>query len=42
VEAKLKDRLGVKIAVEVVRAGELDAWTEVGVAAKLKRFRDDR
>ncbi|MCU1379705.1 MAG: hypothetical protein JWN29_2688, partial [Acidimicrobiales bacterium] len=42
VEAKLRDRLGVKIAVEVVRAGELDAWTEVGVAAKLKRFRDDR
>jgi phenylacetate-CoA ligase len=42
VEAKLRDRLGVKIAVEAVEPGALDAWTEVGVAAKLKRFRDDR
>jgi phenylacetate-CoA ligase len=42
VEQKLRDRLGVKIAVEMARPGELDAWTEVGVAAKLKRFRDDR
>lgn len=42
VEAKLRDRLGVKIAVEVVRPGELDALTEVGTAAKLKRFRDER
>jgi phenylacetate-CoA ligase len=42
VESKLRDRLGVKIKVEAVRAGELDAWTEAGVAAKLKRFRDDR
>jgi phenylacetate-CoA ligase len=42
VEARLRDRLGVKIQVEVARPGELDAWTEVGTAAKLKRFRDDR
>jgi phenylacetate-CoA ligase len=42
VEQKLRDRLGVKISVEMARPGELDAWTEVGVAAKLKRFRDDR
>ena len=42
VEAKLRDRLGVKIAVEVVRPGALDAWTEFGTAAKLKRFRDER
>lgn len=42
VEQKLRDRLGVKIAVEMARPGELDAWTEVGVAAKLKRFRDER
>jgi phenylacetate-CoA ligase len=42
VEARLRDRLGVKIQVEMARPGELDAWTEVGVAAKLKRFRDDR
>ena len=42
VEAKLRDRLGVRIAVEAVRPGQLDAWTEVGTAAKLKRFRDER
>ncbi|MCU1369637.1 MAG: hypothetical protein JWO77_831, partial [Ilumatobacteraceae bacterium] len=33
VEAKLRDRLGVKVKVEVVRPGELDAWTEAGTAA---------
>ena len=42
VEQKLRDRLGVRIQVEMARPGELDAWTEVGTAAKLKRFRDER
>jgi hypothetical protein len=42
VESKLRDRLGVRITVEAVRPGALDAWTEAGTAAKLKRFRDDR
>jgi hypothetical protein len=42
VEERLKERLGVRIAAEVVRPGELDAWTEVGVSPKLKRFRDER
>ncbi|MCU1373126.1 MAG: hypothetical protein JWO68_412, partial [Actinomycetia bacterium] len=42
VEARLRDRLGVKIQVEMAEPGALDAWTEIGVAAKLKRFRDDR
>ena len=41
VETRLKDRLGVRIAVEVVAPGALDAWTEVDVSPKLKRFRDD-
>jgi phenylacetate-coenzyme A ligase PaaK-like adenylate-forming protein len=39
---RLKERLGVRIGVEVVAPGALDAWTEVGTAPKLKRFRDDR
>jgi phenylacetate-CoA ligase len=42
VEVRLKERLGVRIAAEVVRPGVLDAWTEVNVAPKLKRFRDER
>jgi phenylacetate-CoA ligase len=42
VEQRLKDRLGVSIAAEVVAPGALDAWTEVGTAPKLKRFRDER
>jgi phenylacetate-CoA ligase len=42
VETRLKDRLGVRIAVEVVVPGALDAWTEVDVSPKLKRFRDER
>jgi phenylacetate-CoA ligase len=42
VEERLKQRLGVRIGAEVVRPGELDAWTEVGVSPKLKRFRDER
>ncbi len=42
VEGRLRDRLGVRILVEVVAPGALDDWTEVNVAPKLKRFRDDR
>jgi phenylacetate-CoA ligase len=42
VETRLRDRLGVRIAVEVVAPGTLDAWTEVDVSPKLKRFRDER
>jgi phenylacetate-CoA ligase len=42
VEERLKERLGVRIVCEVVRPGELDAWTEVNVSPKLKRFRDER
>jgi hypothetical protein len=42
VAGRLKDRLGVRIGVEVVAPGALDAWTEVGTAPKLKRFRDER
>lgn len=42
VEQRLKDRLGVRIAVEVVLPGALDGWTGVGTSPKLKRFRDER
>jgi phenylacetate-CoA ligase len=42
VEARIKDRLGVRMRVEVVRPGALDALTGVGTSPKLKRFRDDR
>ena len=42
VEERLKERLGERIAADVVRPGELDAWTEVDVSPKLKRFRDER
>src|SRR5262249_47077835 len=42
IAAAVKERLGVRIASEVVRPGELDAWTEVHVSPKLKRFRDER
>ena len=42
IETHLRQRLGVRIAVEVVAPGTLDEWTGVGVAPKLKRFRDDR
>jgi len=37
-----KGWLGVRIKVDVVAPGALDAFTEAGVAPKLKRFRDDR
>jgi phenylacetate-CoA ligase len=42
VETMLKERLGVRIAADVVAPGALDAWTEVDVSPKLKRFRDER
>ncbi|MBV8950238.1 MAG: hypothetical protein JOZ99_05135 [Actinobacteria bacterium] len=42
VEERLKQQLGVKIGVDVVEPGALDALTEVNVAPKLKRFRDER
>ena len=42
VEEKLRDRLGVRVGVEVVAPGSLDQLTEAGTAAKLKRFRDER
>jgi phenylacetate-CoA ligase len=42
VEQRLKERLGVRIAAEVLAPGALDVWTEVDVAPKLKRFRDER
>ena len=41
-EARLKERLGVRIAVEVASPGELDAWTELHTSPKPKRFRDER
>ena len=41
-EQRLKDRLGVRIAAEVVAPGALDAWTGVDVSPKLRRFRDER
>jgi phenylacetate-CoA ligase len=42
VEDRLKERLGVRIGAEIVGPGDLDAWTEVNVSPKLKRFRDER
>jgi phenylacetate-CoA ligase len=42
VASALKDSLGVRIDVEVVDAGDLDASTGFGTAAKLVRFGDDR
>ncbi len=42
VETALKDATGVRVAAEVVAAGELDELTGFGSAAKLVRFRDDR
>src|SRR3954447_3713076 len=42
VEARIKERLGVRMRVEVVVPGALDAWAGVGSATKLKRFRDER
>jgi phenylacetate-CoA ligase len=42
VAARLKERLGVKVGVDVVPPGALDEWTGVNVSPKLKRFRDER
>ena len=41
-EARLKERLGVRIGVRTARPGELDAWTELHTSPKPKRFRDER
>ncbi|MCG8588968.1 MAG: hypothetical protein MJE66_06720 [Proteobacteria bacterium] len=41
-EARLKERLGVRIAVELGAPGSLDAWTEIHTSPKPKRFRDER
>ena len=41
-EARLKERLGVRIAVEVAATGALDDWTELHTSPKPKRFRDER
>ena len=41
-EARLKERLGVRIAVALAAPGELDLWTELHTSPKPKRFRDDR
>jgi phenylacetate-CoA ligase len=40
--ARLKEELGLAIVVEVVAPGSLDVDTGVNVAAKLRRFRDER
>jgi phenylacetate-CoA ligase len=42
VAGMLKDKIGVKMDVEVVGPGALDELTGVNVSPKLKRFRDDR
>ncbi len=41
-EVRLKERLGVRIAVALVSPGELDDWTELHTSPKPKRFRDER
>jgi phenylacetate-CoA ligase len=41
-EARLKERLGVRIAVEPAALGALDEWTEIHSSPKPKRFRDER
>jgi phenylacetate-CoA ligase len=41
-EARLKERLGLRIRVEVAGPGALDAWTEIHTSPKPKRFRDER
>jgi len=42
VENRIKDRLGVRMRVDIVTPGTLDEWTGVVTSPKLKRFRDDR
>jgi phenylacetate-CoA ligase len=39
---RLKERLGVRIGVEVSASGSLDPWTEIHSSPKPKRFRDER
>jgi len=39
---RLKERLGVRITVEVSGPGSLDEWTEIHTSPKPKRFRDER
>ena len=41
-EHELKDKLGLKIGVEVAAPGSLDGWTEIHTSPKPKRFRDER
>lgn len=41
-EARLKERLGVRIRAEVSGLGSLDEWTEIHTSPKPKRFRDER
>ncbi|MAG30669.1 MAG: hypothetical protein CL908_07250 [Deltaproteobacteria bacterium] len=41
-EVLLKEKFGVKLGVEVVPPGALDAWTEIKTSPKPKRFRDER
>lgn len=41
-EERLKERLGVRIRVELAEPGALDAWTEIHTSPKPKRFRDER
>jgi len=41
-EARLKERLGVRIRVEISGPGSLDEWTEIHTSPKPKRFRDER
>jgi phenylacetate-CoA ligase len=41
-EARLKQRLGLRIRVEVAAPGALDAWTGIHSSPKPKRFRDER
>jgi phenylacetate-CoA ligase len=41
-EARLKERLGVRIRAVVEEHGSLDHWTEIHTSPKPKRFRDER
>jgi phenylacetate-CoA ligase len=41
-EARLRERLGIRIRVELAEPGSLDAWTEIHTSPKPRRFRDER
>jgi len=41
-EARLKERLGVRVLARMAAPGSLDEWTEIGTSPKPKRFRDER